>query len=125
MPGTDSGALNLPAPQFEGWQEDSTAATEESAWARQDELSKARHANALMIHRTVKLIIPVMLIFGALLFVAMAGTYVAMLLLPTNRRWLEPEQIQQIHSILFSGFAGGALALIGKTYLELPGGNKK
>lgn len=87
-------------------------------------MSRARHNNALMIHRTVKWIIPAMLTLGAAMFTGMAAVYVLQLLLPAGYRWLKPEEIQQLHSILFSGFAGGALALIGKTYLELPGGKK-
>ncbi|CDO34811.1 exported hypothetical protein [Novosphingobium sp. KN65.2] len=76
----------------------------------------------MMIHKTVKWIIPTMLILGALMFLAMSGVYVAQILLPERCRWLSPEEIQQLHSILFSSFVGGAIALAGKTYLDTPSG---
>lgn len=108
---------DLPAPDLEGFEEDSLSGREESEWKRLDELSKARHDNALAIHKTIKWLIPSALILGFIGFAALSSVYVAHLLLPNERRWLTPDEVQHIHSMIFSGVVGGAIALLAKMYL--------
>lgn len=107
----------LPTPDFEGFEEDSLSGREEANWKRLEDLSKARHSNALAIHKTIKFLIPAGLIAGFAAFVTLLGAYVLHLVLPAANRWLLPEEVQHIHSMIFSGVVGGAVALLAKMYL--------
>lgn len=113
----DSQLPDLPSPDLEGFEEDSLSGREEANWKQLRELSKARHDNALAIHKTIKWLIPGALILGFVGFTAMSGVYVLHLLLPVECRWLTPDEVQHIHSMIFSGVVGGAIALLAKTYL--------
>src|SRR5688572_28107405 len=117
MPDPDDGFPALPPPDLEGYEEDSLSSREVKEWKRLDELSKARHENALAIHKTIKWLIPGALILGFLGFAALVGVYILHLILPVGERWLAPNEVQNIHSMIFSGVVGGAIALLAKMYL--------
>lgn len=108
---------DLPVPNLEGFEDDSLSGREESNWKRLDELSKARHDNAIAIHKTVKILIPAGLVIAFTLFLTLAVVYVVHLLVPEDSRWLTDDEVQHIHSMVFSSVVGGAAALLGKMYL--------
>lgn len=115
--GPDGELPDLPAPDLAGLTEDSLFGHEEANWKRLDELSKAKHDNALAIHKTIKWLIPSALILGFLGFAALSLIYLAHILLPCEWRWLSADEVQHIHSMIFSGVVGGAVALLAKMYL--------
>ncbi|MFM9978769.1 MAG: hypothetical protein ACKVOP_12085 [Sphingomonadaceae bacterium] len=90
---------------------------EETQWKHLRELSSARHDNALAIHKTIKWLIPSALILGFFCFGSLAVIYVLHLVLPPDRRWLSPDEVHHIHSMIFSGVVGGAVAILAKMYL--------
>ena len=114
--------FNLPQPDLRGFEEDSQADREVENWKRLDQLSKAKHDNTLAIHKTVKFLIPAALVVGFLAFTSLAVIYVLHLLLPVACRWLSPDEVQHIHSMIFSGVVGGAVAILAKMYLADPKG---
>lgn len=113
----DRSIPDLPTPNLEGFEEDSLHGREEANWKQLRELSKARHDNALTIHKTIKWLIPGALILGFLGFTSLAIIYILHLLLPVNLRWLKPDEVHHIHSMIFSGVVGGAIAILAKIYL--------
>lgn len=117
-------ADDIPDPEFPPeWQEDAPSTAEESAWTKYDEISEARKANKLSIHKAFKWIIPIAIILAFLGFVILLGVYLANLVLPLRCRWLEPDELQHIHNMVFSSVVGGAVAIFAKTYfLDTPKG---
>ncbi|MGV3769577.1 MAG: hypothetical protein ACO1NM_06065 [Sphingobium phenoxybenzoativorans] len=107
----------IPTPSLpDGWEEDFLSDAEEQYWDRYDEISEAKKANKLVIHKTFGCILPIAIIMGFLAFAAVLGVYVVHLVIPDDRRWLKPEELQHIHSMIFSGVVGGAIAVFAKTY---------
>jgi len=117
---TDGGHLNegaIPTPHLpQGWEEDFLSGAEEHYWPKYDEISEARKANKLAIHKTLKWVIPIAISLAFLGFVALLGVYVIHLIIPLDRRWLLPDELQHIHSMIFSSVVGGAVAIFAKTY---------
>lgn len=107
----------LPTLDLKGFEGDSLKGREETNWKRLDELSQARHSNALAIHKTIRFLIPAGLVVGFLGFLALSIVYILHLTLPDDRRWLLADEVQHIHSMIFSGVVGGAIALLAKMYL--------
>ncbi len=122
--GPDGQLPELPAPDLEGFADDSMSGREEDNWKRLEELSRAKHDNALAIHKTIKWLIPCALILGFLGFASMSLVYVSHLLLPLDLRWLTEDELKHIHSMIFSGVVGAAIALLAKLYLGEPNGDK-
>lgn len=117
MPEADEETTTIPAPDLSGFEEDSQANREVNSWGRQDELSRVKHDNALAIHKTIKFLIPGALILSFLGFAALTTIYVLHLVLPIDSRWLSADEVQHLHSMIFSGVVGGAIAILGKMYL--------
>jgi len=115
--GEDPIAAHIPTPSLpEGWEEDFLSGAEETYWEEYDEISEAKKANKLLIHKTLGFIIPVAIGLAFLGFVVLLGVYVVHLVIPANRRWLSSDELQHIHSMIFSSIVGGAVAVFAKTY---------
>jgi hypothetical protein len=114
---SDSSIPELPSPDLEGFEDDSLKGREEANWKQLQELSSARHDNAIAIHKTIRWLIPSALILGFLGFASLSVIYVLHLLLPSERRWLSADEVHHIHSMIFSGIVGGAIAILAKMYL--------
>ena len=109
--------FGIPTPELSaGWEDDFLGAAEEEFWDRYDEISEAKKANKLAIHRTIGWVIPIAISLAVLGFVALLGVYVAHLVLAERFRWLSPDELQHIHSMIFSSVVGGAVAIFAKTY---------
>ena len=109
--------LEIPDPDIDAdWETDVTSQMEEDNWGELDEISKAKKATSLAIHKVFSWIIPIAISLAFLLFVIVLGVYVAHLVMPTHRRWLTPDELQHIHNMLFSGVVGGAVAVGARTY---------
>jgi hypothetical protein len=108
---------DIPTPELsEGWEDDFLSEAEALYWPKYDEISEARKANKLAIHRTLGCVIPVAIALAFIGFVALLGVYVAHLIIPAEHRWLTPDELQHIHSMIFSSVVGGAVAVFAKTY---------
>lgn len=114
----DSPQTDIPTPLLkEGWEdEDFLSGAEELYWPQYDEISEARKANRLAIHKTLGWVIPIAISLAFLGFVALLGVYVLHLIIPAKERWLTPDELQHIHSMIFSSVVGGAVAVFAKTY---------
>ncbi len=107
----------IPTPSLpEGWEDDFLSDAEEQYWLTYDDLSAAKKANKVAIHKTFKWIIPIAIGLAFLGFSAVLGVYVAHLIMPERLRWLSPDELQHIHSMIFSSVVGGAVAIFAKTY---------
>ena len=108
---------DIPTPTFpEGWEEDFLSGAEEQYWDRYDTLSEAKKANKLKIHRAFGWIIPIAIGLAFFAFAVVLGVYILHLVLPVYCRWLSPDELQHIHSMIFSSVVGGAIAIFAKTY---------
>jgi hypothetical protein len=118
--------LDFPSPDLTGWEGDTLSEQEQKNWSRYDEISQAKHKNRLLIHKTVGILVPAALVVAFVGFLAMAGVYVAHILLPDNRHWLTDLELQRIHDLIFSSVVGGAIAIVARTYFfdEPPNGPK-
>jgi hypothetical protein len=116
----------IPTPSLpEGWDGDFLSDAEAQYWGQYDEISEARKANKLVVHRVFRWIIPLAIGSAFLAFSVVLGVYVAHLVLPSRLRWLTPEELQQIHNMIFSSVVGGAVAIFGKTYFLDSSDDKK
>jgi hypothetical protein len=107
----------IPTPSLpDGWEDDFLSDAEEQYWPTYDDLSAAKTANKLAIHKAFKWIIPIGIGLAFLGFSAVLGVYVAHLILPEHLRWLSSDELQHIHSMIFSSVVGGAVAIFAKTY---------
>ncbi len=113
----EANANDIPTPELsEGWEDDFLSGAEELYWPRYDTISAAKKANKLAIHKTLRWVIPVAIALAFLGFVAILGVYVIHLIVPSNQRWLTSDELQHIHSMIFSSVVGGAVAIFAKTY---------
>lgn len=113
----DFDLTTIPSPELdEGWETDVLSSKEEEYWPEYDEISAQKKATALAIHRVFGWIIPTAISLAFIFFIVVLAVYVAHLLMPDQMRWLTPDEIQHIHSMLFSGVVGGAIAVAAKTY---------
>lgn len=111
----------IPTPSLsQGWQEDFLSGAEEQYWDRYDEISEAKKANKLAVHKVFRWIIPIAMCLAFLAFSAVLGVYVLHLILPACYRWLSGDELQHIHSMIFSSVVGGAIAIFAKTYFLDP-----
>lgn len=107
----------IPTPVLsQGWEEDFLSGAEEQYWDRYDEISEAKKANKLAIHKAFGWIIPIAIGLGFLAFSLVLSVYILHLILPESRRWLSSDELQHIHSMIFSSVVGGAIAIFAKAY---------
>lgn len=108
---------DIPIPNLtEGWEDDFLSGAELHYWDKYDELSEAKKANRLAVHKAFGWIIPIAISLAFLGFAILLGVYVIHLIIPADYRWLSNDELQHIHSIVFSGVVGGAIAVFAKTY---------
>jgi hypothetical protein len=113
----DSPASEIPTPVLsQGWEEDFLSEAEVQYWDRYDEISEAKKANKLAIHKAFGWIIPIGITLAFIAFAIVLGVYIAHLVLPADCRWLSNDELQHIHSMVFSSVVGGAIAIFAKTY---------
>jgi hypothetical protein len=109
--------VEIPPPNLSGgWAGDSLSSIEEEHWEDYDEISAQKKWNTLLIHKAFGWIIPIAITLAFVFFTVVLGVYIAHLVLPDSRRWLTPEELKDIHSMLFSGVVGGAIAVAAKAY---------
>lgn len=109
--------LNIPTPDLDGeWETDVASQMEVDNWDDLDDISKAKKATSLAIHKVFNWIIPIAISLAFSIFVIVLGVYVAHLVLPAKCRWLTADELQHIHNMLFSGVVGGAVAVGARTY---------
>ena len=112
--------FEIPEPDLTdlGWETDPLSLMEEDNWGELDDISKQKQQNELWIHKTIGCLIPAGLVVAFLMFILVLGVYVAHLILPQQCcRWLPPEELANIHNMLFSGVVGGAVAIVARMYL--------
>lgn len=113
----NTGPEDIPDPVIpDDWEPDARGADEEQGWSRYEALAEAKHANKLAIHKVFRWIIPIAISLAFLGFTILLGVYLAHLVLPHYCRWLTPDEVQHIHSMIFSSVVGGAVAIFAKTY---------
>ncbi|MCW3849475.1 hypothetical protein OF829_19735 [Sphingomonas sp. LB-2] len=106
----------IPEPDTSGADSDTLATQEEKGWSDYAAISKAKRNNTLLVHKTIGVLIPVALVVAFLGFLALGIVYVWHLVVPTGYRWLTSDELQHIHSMIFSSVVGGAIALVAKAY---------
>lgn len=107
----------IPTPTLtEGWEEDFLVSAEERYWPDYDEISEAKKQNRLAIHKAFGWIIPIAIVLAFAGFALVLSIYLLHLVLPNGWRWLSEDELNHIHSIVFSGVVGGAIAIFAKTY---------
>jgi len=117
MSDDSSPPVDVPPPDLaEGWTGDSLSSMEEEYWPDYDEISAQKKWNTLLIHKAFGWIIPSAITLAFVFFTVVLGVYIAHLILPASMRWLTAEELKDIHSMLFSGVVGGAIAVAAKTY---------
>lgn len=117
MSDDQSDTFDIPEPEFiDGWELDTLANFEEQNWDTLDEISKQKRWNKWAIHRTVGCIIPIAICLAFILFIIALVVYVTHLLIPSDFRWLSSDELSHIHSMIFSGVVGGAIAIAARTY---------
>lgn len=98
---SDKALPSIPDPELdEGWETDSTSLREVRYWDTYDGISAAKRNNTLVVHRTIGLLIPVALIFAFIGFLTLSGVYLWHLVARHDLRWLQPQELQNIHSMI-------------------------
>lgn len=117
--------LQIPDPDASGADTDTLATQEQKQWIDYDDLNNAKRNNTIVVHKTIGWLIPIALVFSFLMFLMLGAVYAAHLVLPDRCTatmgwcdWLSQNELQQIHSIIFSSVVGGAIALVAKTYFS-------
>lgn len=112
------GTSDIPDPELDpGWESDVTSENELQYWSIYAEISQQKHHNTLLIHKTIGFLIPAAIVLAFLFFLFTVGVYIAHILLPESCRWLTTDEVQHIHSMVFSSVVGGAVALGARMYL--------
>jgi Mn2+/Fe2+ NRAMP family transporter len=120
MSAPDLVPLTIPDPEIDDVPDAGAPVQEERGWESQhyEDLSNARHSVVMRIHAAAAYLIPAAVILAALAVAALVVTYVLNIVLPTNRRWLTPEDSRVVHDLLFSSIAGAAITSMGKAYFS-------
>ena len=100
----------------EGWGDDPDAQKEEKNFGRLEELEKAKHAVKLAIQKVLLLVVPISIGLAVTLF--WIGIVIYAIHLFTPFRWLKPEDLDTLKTILFSSVAGGVVSHIGRRYID-------
>ena len=117
MSSAEDFTFDIPGPDLEvGWESDTLSSLEEDNWEELDDISKQKKWNKWAIHKTLGCIIPAAIAIAFILFVIALIVYVAHLLIPDVSRWLTEDELSHIHSMIFSGVVGGAIAIAARTY---------
>ena len=112
---------DVPPPEetkFPPWVTDPNAVAEERNWADEDALTKQKRENDLNWLWWYGKVVVILLIFFALLFLGSLASWAAHYLLPTDRHWLDADQLSKIQSVLFSGSVGGVVTLVANKHLS-------
>lgn len=117
MSDEEGNLADIPTPELsQGWEEDFLSGAEQEYWPIYDEISEAKKANKLAIHKAFGWIIPIAISLAFIGFTLILGVYVLHLILPNYCRWLSEDELKHIHSMIFSSVVGGAIAIFAKTY---------
>jgi hypothetical protein len=116
---TELGPDSIPEPALEvGWEQDATSQREAQYWDEYDEVGFQNRSNTVKIHKAIGWCIPIAIIFAFVCFLVASGVYLAHIVLPASCRWLTDPELDQLHTILFSGIVGAAVTQAARTYLS-------
>lgn len=116
---TDIEPNDIPTPVLEqGWEHDTASAREFENWDQLDKLSRQKRENQLAFHKALGWCIPAAIIAAFVGLLISAVVYLAHVLGPPTARWLTADEVQHLHSMLFSGIVGAALAEAVRHYMK-------
>ena len=121
-PGGDDDPYRVPGPpsewlEAEDWLTDPFARIEERTFPRADTLPGQIEHNKLLVQKAFGLCIPISIILAFIMFWTAVAVYVWNML-AWGWTWLDPHEMDDLKSILFSGAVGAVVAEGARRYLK-------
>lgn len=98
------------------WQSDTQAAAENSQFGKLDEIENLKKVNRRKVHMVLGWCLPATVVFAFCLF--WAGITIYAIHVATSWNWLKPEQLKELHTLLFSGALGAVVIQGARRYLD-------